>query len=335
MNKFIVGLATLLLLAPLAASASIRHIPYYRHHHTDFGTTTPPVQQPPVSNPPVTPPPTQPPTNPTPISNQTGTRCVNVAQGPNPSVMEEIPYMAILQSKGITCVRIAAFGQNSTLAEQIGVAYKGAGFRAMIVEDDNGKGLSQAQLSSYDAGVIAQAQQMQKDGLPEIAVGNEQEYRLLNGLTQSQWIAHVKTLASQVKQIYGGEVSYDTSGDFVGQWVSAGVLGALDAFGENDYCGFGCNEGYIKAAVNAWGAPHVEVTETNCDVLSSNTGCTNDAAINNELKGDYVKLRAEFPTIPFYFFALDTGGDESHTQWGLYVGTTVQYPQSAATVFNS
>lgn len=258
---------------------------------------------------------------------------MNVAQGPNPSVMEEIPYMAILKAKGITCVRIAAFGVNSSLSQQLAVAYQGAEFRAILVEDDNGKGLSAAMLPAYDAGVIAQAKQMQQAGLPELAVGNEQEYRLLNGLTIPQWIAHVKTLAAQVKQVYGGEVSYDTSGDFVSPWTSAGSLGALDAFGENDYCGFQCNENYIKAGINAWGAQHLEVTETNCDVLSGNTGCTNDAAISTEVQSDYVKLVAEFPTVPFYFFALATGGDEQHTQWGLYNGSSLQYPLTAKTVF--
>lgn len=280
------------------------HQPHRQHGSTQAPTS--PVQNPPIV---VTPPP---------VVSTSGHYCWNVGQEANVSVSVETPIMNSLKGK-TDCVRIADFGTNSSLSEALALLYKSNGF---YVEIGNDAGtLSQTSFAQYDAGVIAEAKWSQANSIDEISVGNEQEYRL-SGVSIPSWIAHVKALAAEVKQVYAGKVVYSTSGDFVSQWIAAGPLGALDALGENDYCGFSCNESNIKKAVNAWGASHVEVTETNCDI--PNVGvCQTDQGLKGELENDLVKLHAEFPTIPMYVFAVKTGGDESDTRWSM-----VNYSQS-------
>jgi hypothetical protein len=296
-------------ISTLPVSAWERH--YHRH----------PVSQPPVvTPPPVTTAPIQPPVTSNPPVSSSGHLCWNVGQEANASVQTETPLMQSLKGK-TDCVRIADFGTNSSLAESLALLYKNNGF---YVEIGNDAGtLSPSTLAQYDAGVIAEGRWGQNNSVDEVSVGNEQEYRL-SGMSIADWIAHVKSLAAQVKQVYSGKVSYSTSGDFVPQWIAAGSLGALDSIGENDYCGFTCNESYIKEAVNAWGASHVEVSEINCDIPNV-AACSTDSGLRTELQGDLAKLHAEFPTIPFYIFALKTGGDEPRTIFSM-----TNYPNSLA-----
>jgi hypothetical protein len=295
MKGSLLAAATLLislLVLPIVAFA-YGH-PSHQWHH----------QRPPASAP-------IPPSNP-PVSSQPSGLCLNVAQEANPSVQTETPLMQKIKGK-ISCVRIADFGQNSSLSESLALLYKQNGFYVQIGNDAGT--LSSSQLAQYDAGVIAEGKWAQSNGIDEVSVGNEQEYRL-SGLSVASWIAHTKTLAAAVRQVYSGKISYSTSGDFVDAWVGAGGLGALDALGENDYCGFACNENYIKEAISAWGVSHVEVSETNCDI--PNVGaCQSDSGLGNELRADLLKLHAEFPSVSMYVFALQTGGDEPNTIWSL------------------
>lgn len=143
-----------------------------------------------------------------------------------------------------------------------------------------------------------------------MSIGNEQEYHL-SGLSVSQWIAHAKTLATQVKAVYSGKVSYDTSGDFEGQWLSAGSLGSLDAIGLNLYCGAGCNQNDLQKAITQWGKTHVEVTETACDLNQ----CVSDSSMAAEVKTDALKLVAM--GVPVYYFALRSGGDGTESYWAI------------------
>lgn len=221
--------------------------------------------------------------------------------------------LTFLKSKGVTCIRTADYGTNSPLSEGLALYAKQQGFYVQIGNDAGT--LTSKTLAAYDTGVVAEAKWAQTHGINEVSLGNEQENRL-SGISKSQWISHVKQLATKVRAVYAGKISYSTSGDFTQNWINAGSLGAIDLFAENDYCGHGCNQNFIQIAVNKWGINHVEVSETNCDIEFV-PSCGTDAGLATEMQGDVLALHAQFPTIPMYVFAWKSGGDGTPTYWGV------------------
>lgn len=235
-------------------------------------------------------------------------------------VASDISYM---KSHGVTCLRLAYLGLNSSLENNLGLYLKNQGFSIQIGSDgwfNNNNGvMTKALFPTYDAGIIAQAKFAQTNGIQEIGIGNEQEYRL-SGITINEWIAHVKALSYQVRQVYNGKIIYATSGDFTSNWISQGALGYLDALGLNLYCGSGCNSNYLSMAINAFGKTHVEITETNCDIPYQ-PSCKTDSGLASEVKIDALKL-LNFG-VPTYFFAYRSGGAGTPTYWQV-----LNYPQT-------
>lgn len=255
--------------------------------------------------------------------------CINYGHQPringqyDPSqVAADISY---LKAHGITCIRTADMGTNSALTEALALQFKNNGYYVQVGNDADT--LSPSNLSSFDNGVIAEGKWAQANGIPEMSLANEQEYRL-SGITIPQWIAHLKTLATQVRAIYGGKISYATSGDFTADWIKAGNLGSLDIISLNLYCGFTCNNNYLSTAIQAFGLSHVAISEISCDITNV-AACKTDAGLANEIKGDLLKLHALYPTVPMYFFAFRSGGT-APAYWGLFQQNGVQYPITAA-----
>lgn len=264
-----------------------------------------------------------------PVPVTTSSLCFNIGHD-EPSSAVFAAQLSILSAHNVSCVRIAYTGINNPKSEAYALTAKQRGFR-VIIGNDSWFGSNQGTMSTdtfaaYDAGVIAEAKWAQTNKIDQLSLGNEQEYNLQ--ISQANWTAHLRALAYQVRQVYSGKVSYETSGDFINAWVGQ-PLGDIDLLGFNLYCGVGCNENYLKTAINAFGATHVYVSETNADMDTSSYNSDSVHAI--EVAGDVLKMQKDFPAIPIYYFAFGAngnGGVDGH--WGLYSGTSVQQPLTAS-----
>ena len=229
---------------------------------------------------------------------------------------------ATLKVSGINCLRLAYNGFNNPDTNALALRAKAQGI-APIVGGDWGV-LSPSQLPTYDAGAIAEAKWAEQNGISQLGLGNEQESRL-SGITQDEWAKHVADLAVQVHAVYKGKVSYEINSDFLPLWQKNG-LGGLDLLGLNVYCGAGCNADRISSAIQSFGVSHVYVSETNSDM---DTGrFDSDQAHATEIQQDYLVLLKKFP-IPMYYFNFLSGGT-APAHWGLYNGTTLVQPLTAA-----
>jgi hypothetical protein len=189
---------------------------------------------------------------------------------------------------------------------------------------------SQSQFNTYENEVVQEAKWAQANGIPQLSLDNEQEYRL-QGVTQNAWASDLRTAAAAVRSVYSGKISYETSGDFAAEW-DAQSLGDIDLLGLNLYNSYyPSNASALQNEINAHGVTHVYVSEINCDVENVKT-CQTDAGLALEVSDDAVKLHQNFPSTQIYFFTFSAGGDGVPTAWGLFNGTTVQYPQTAALV---
>lgn len=224
-----------------------------------------------------------------------------------------------LKSSGVRCIRTAYFGFNDAHSKALALFAMARGFY-VIIGGEWGK-LDGTQIAQYDAQVVQEARWAQANGVPQLSVGNEQEYRL-SGLSVSQWASHVIALAGQVHAVYSGRVSYETSGDFASGWAKAD-LANLDLIGLNLYGGYSFNAHAVQENIAAHGVSRVYVSETGCDIAHV-AGCKSDAGIASEVKGDLVKLIAQFPQTAFYAFTWRAGGTDP-AFWGL-----VNYPQTLA-----
>lgn len=234
-------------------------------------------------------------------------------------------HIAVMKKAGINCLRLAYYGFDNTDLRELALRAKAAGM--YVIVGGTWDTLDASELAAYDAKALGQAKWAQANGIPQLGIGNEQEYRL-SGITQAQWQQHVLELAAKVRQVYSGKISYELSSDHLGTWY-AGGLGSLDLIGLNAYCGLACNESRLKSAVQAFGTDHVYVSETNSDM---NTGKYNtDQAHADALKQDLLVTMQHFPGIRFYYFAFISGGS-APDHWGLYnpSGTTLVQPLSAA-----
>lgn len=246
----------------------------------------------------------------TPVSQpvtQTGL-CINYGHQPRinghydqAQIAGDISY---LKTHGVTCIRTADMGTNSTLTENLVVQFKQANFYVQIGNDADT--LNPTSLRQYDEGVLSEAAWANAHAIDELSLGNEQEYRL-SGMSIAFWIAHLKTLATQVRQVYTGKISYATSGDFTADWVKAGNLGSIDSLGLNLYCSYNCNRNYLGSSISAFGLSHVEVTEINCDIANVKA-CQSDTGLLAETQGDLLKLHSLYPTMQMYVFAFRSGG---------------------------
>jgi hypothetical protein len=236
--------------------------------------------------------------------------------------------LAILKSHGVTHLRIAYSGWNNPQSEQLALLAKNNGFYVIIGGDWDT--FSQSQFNTYENEVVQEAKWAQANGIPQLSLDNEQEYRL-QGVTQNAWASDLRTAAAAVRSVYSGKISYETSGDFAAEW-DAQSLGDIDLLGLNLYNSYyPSNASALQNEINAHGVTHVYVSEINCDVENVKT-CQTDAGLALEVSDDAVKLHQNFPSTQIYFFTFSAGGDGVPTAWGLFNGTTVQYPQTAALV---
>ncbi len=254
-----------------------------------------------------------PPRSPTPF-------CFNIGHAaPSPTRFSQ--QLSLITSK---CIRLAYQGQNSAETQTLAFIAKSQGFYVII---GNTFGVMQAtDYPRYDAGVLAQARWAQSYQIDQLSLGNEQEYRL-SDITQQEWADHLRTLATQVRAVYSGKISYETSGIFT-YWNSQ-TLGDIDLIGLNLYCGFACNENFLRNAIKGLGVSHVYVSETNADM---DTGLyENDGAHAEEVKQDALVLHRDFPSTPLYFFAFSANGDLGVPRhWGIYNGARLMQPLTAS-----
>jgi hypothetical protein len=181
-----------------------------------------------------------------------------------------------------------------------------AGF-AVIIGVDWGT-FSQSQLSQYENAAKQEAAWAQANGVTRFSLGNEQEYRL-NGVSQSTWASDLRAIATAVRTVYSGTLSYETSGDFAQEWQNQS-LGSIDYLGLNLYNSYyPSNASALQNEINAHGLSHVYISETNCDVINV-TARKNDTGLAAEVAGDAVKLHENFPNTPMYFFTFSANGGD-------------------------
>jgi Tfp pilus assembly protein PilV len=114
-------------------------------------------------------------------------------------------------------------------------------------------------------------------------------------------------MATEVRTVYLGTISYETSGDFTSDWTASENLGDISILGLNLYCGYNCNANYLQEAINSFGISHVYVSETGCDAQAV-TSCQSDAGRAAEIKTDAVLLHKNFSSTPMYFFTWAANG---------------------------
>ena len=237
-----------------------------------------------------------------------------------------------LKEAGINCIRIvymryeatAPAGSN-TQVENLAIFAKSKGFRVIIGGDWDT--ITPSDLPLYRTNVLKYAAFSQTNKIDQFSLGNEQEYRL-DGISHEEWATFIGNLATEVKTIYAGKVSYETSGDFAPEWTGFS-LGGLDLIGFNLYCGYGCNADYLQMSIDAHGKDHVYVSETNAD-MGDGGKYDRDRTHASELKSDFSKLLSF--NVPLYYFTFGTCNN-SHgvpTNWGIYQCNKLKQPLTAA-----
>jgi hypothetical protein len=295
-----------------------RHYRYNKPQHVG-GTSAP------IPTPPSTPNPTPIPI-PSPPLPSTNKICINYghyATSYDLSTSGRVAKdLAILANAGITSLRLAYIGWNNPQSEALAVFAKSKGFRVVLGGDWDT--LSPDQENAYTSEVLQEAAWAQAHGIDQFSVGNEQEYRL-SGMSQREWHDFITGLATQVKQVLKGVVSYETSGDFADFWAGQS-LGGLDLIGFNLYAGYGANSSWVQKNVKAHGQSHVYVSETNADM---DTGDYNDDATHaQEVTGDALKLTGL--GIPIYYFTFATNNSNGvANHWGLYQNSSLAQPLTA------
>jgi hypothetical protein len=249
------------------------------------------------------------------------TNCINYGHGGDYDVSKGGRVdtdISKLQDSNITCVRIAYDGWNNPDLEAVALLAKSKG--EYVVFGGDWGDLDPSQLNDYTAQVLKEANWAEDNKIDQFSLGNEQEGRL-NGMTKYQWVTFVKSLATKVKEVYGGKISYEINGNDADFWATQ-TRGDIDLLGFNLYCGHGCNKEYLQENIDAHGVDHVYVSEINADMDTGDY--ENDTAHADELKADLIRLRTEFPNTPFYFFtyeACSTSGHDNNgvaAHWGVF-----------------
>jgi hypothetical protein len=295
----IIGIILLVVFAlPFISHADTR----YRFHSIRLtATTTPaPTPQAPVTSP-----------TPTPVATYVNTPAPQVNSGWCMNALHDDPTTAAaimaeikaVKAAGFNCVRLAYQNFNNADSEQGALDAKSLGMYVILGAEWGT--FTQSQFSQYESEALTQFKWCQANGIQQCSLGNEQEYRL-NGLSDSQWISDLISMAVSMRAVYSGKISYETSGDFTEAWVTQS-LGDIDLLGLNLYCGYTCNANYLQEAINAFGVSHVYVSETGCDAQAVKS-CQSDAGRAAEIKTDAVLLHKNFPATSMYFFTWAANG---------------------------
>lgn len=301
MKRLVIIITSIMLLFGMSA-------PVYARGYRQPPKPTPPV----VAPPPVI----------TPVSSPN--LCMNYGHQADTYNMAQVAIdLANLKKADIMCLRLSYMGFNNAQSEALALVAKADGFR-VILGGDWGT-MTVAQEPTYTAEALQQAKWAQANAIPQMSIGNEQEYGL-KGLSDAQWATYITGLATQVKTIYSGQVSYETSGDFANIWAKQS-LGGLDLLGLNLYCGESCNASYLNENIKAHGISHIYVSETNDDMSVSPT--PSDSKHATELQGDLVQLLKI--GVPVYYFTYGTcnNADGVPSYWGLYNCNVLAQPDAA------
>jgi hypothetical protein len=300
-------LITLLVLFPIRVTFADT-----RHHRRTIPTPQAPVQVPSSTGSPVATPSPTPgnDSNSVPTGNPGGF-CMNALHDNPTSASAIMAEIKAVKAAGFNCIRLAYMNFNNSYSEQGALDANSLGMYVILGAEWGT--FTQSQFSQYESEAITQFKWCQANGIQQCSLGNEQEYRL-SGISSAQWISDAKQIALAAKAVYGGTISYETSGDFTSDWTSGGTLGDVNLLGLNLYCGYTCNANYLQEAINAFGISHVYVSETGCDMGKKADGswavpsCHTDAGRAAEIKTDAVLLHKNFPSTPIYFFTWAANG---------------------------
>jgi hypothetical protein len=277
-------------------------------------------------------PPRHQPTPTPPTTTPTSTFCFNFGHDLITNQTEVKEQLQELH-KYSNCVRLAYTSFGSSLSESDALLAQSMGIRVIIGGTwyaNNTNEITSADLPAYTSSVLAMAKWAQQNKIPQISIGNEQESSL-SGISVCQWNAYLQSLYSQVRGTYSGTISYEMNSQYLSQYIGCGQVKGL-LYGLNLYGGYSYNASTLQQAINAFSASNVYVSETDCDLSNSSTGCANsDAAHASEVEGDAVQLRKNFPNTPIYYFTWGADGNDGvPSYWGLYNGLTLQQPDTLA-----
>jgi hypothetical protein len=223
-----------------------------------------------------------------------------------------------LKSADVMCIRIAYRSFNDVQTEALAQFAVARGF--YVISGGEWGMLDSAQLPQYRAQVLTQAKWAEANGIAQFSVGNEQEARL-SGISFSRWVNEMVALAADVRAFFSGTVSYEAGGTFADDWATVNV-GSLDLLGLNTYGGYAHNAHSLQENIAAHGMSHVYLSETNCDVFNVEL-CKTDEGLATEMKGDLLKLIAEYPQTAFYLYTWRAGGTD-------FAAGVVNYPKTLA-----
>ncbi|MBA7616196.1 hypothetical protein ES703_23492 [subsurface metagenome] len=167
---------------------------------------------------------------------------------------------------------------------------------------------------TFRQAILDNAQWAQDNGVYEFQLGNEEELHNDNTtLTDTQLIANLKSLATEVQEIFiNGNVSYSCWRESIDDWIIAGK-GDIDILACNIYMG---GDGYyggnkwktdINKLVNAFGADGTYLTEFNLSWSSLDDYSTDEAVQAAALTEMIEYIKASGMTRAFYFAWKDDG----------------------------
>lgn len=163
---------------------------------------------------------------------------------------------------GITKIRVevGSYGYAEPLqhSKEAVVRAKNAG--AYVFWGVSGDSITASNWPDQRIAILDAAAWAQANGVDEFAIGNEEEYKVDGTtITVAQVQANLKSVATEVQSIFTrGPVSYNTSKDFLYDWISLGK-GNIDTFGLNLYLGgqWGYDDTWMDAIDDAyaeWGS---------------------------------------------------------------------------------
>jgi exo-beta-1,3-glucanase (GH17 family) len=225
-----------------------------------------------------------------------------------------------IKDSGITCLRLAYEHWNYHRMLDLAEFAKSKGFR-VIVGGYFGD-LSEDKLDAYKAEVLEQAKWAQANHIDQLSLGNEQEYKM--SISSDQWYGFLLEMAEEVRAVYSGIISYETSGTMHEFWLDKS-LGEIDMLGFNMYSGYNTNTQRLQKFITAHGKERVYVSETNADMELEKF---HDDFVHAQTVAQNTLPLLELG-IPVYFFTYATCNSSVENYWGLYQCGELAQPETA------
>lgn len=153
---------------------------------------------------------------------------------------------AYLYGLGINKVRIHIPNDGDTSFRAVAAHFKAQGFYT-IYGITAGSTLTAANWNTYATSVIDEATYCEANAIcDQFQIGNELHYKVDGStLTTTTLRSNLRTLATSVKAVFSGDVSYSTDvNDYTG-WISEGV-GDLDKIGYHCYANWSSSGKYLN-----------------------------------------------------------------------------------------